>query len=272
MKLIAFIFCALLSHHAFAKEVTWEVQAERLQNVSAALLDNLPVGEPVSAQFAIGLGTQISFLPKPSPRIGGKSEKVPSSPVHAVPTVTLSGLPFLNVGSWGRFFGVQGWAGFLPPGGEKLFGVKAKLTQYSLGAAVLGAFPVTSTFYVYSPLGFQYNNIDVEGAITASDANDSFKAKTSVFYIAPGIRYVPWKIWANVFLGKKTTRSEFKIPKDDTLFDIKDDLSDTPFPVITQLSVGTDLPYNFSANLSYEIMVERLTMPRLGLSYQYSFL
>jgi hypothetical protein len=269
------IFAAVIasfSGRVFAKDVTWELQAERLQNVSAALLDNLPVGAPVSAQFSLGLGTQISFLPKPSPKIGGKSEKVPASPIHAVPTVTLSGLPFLNVGSWGRFVGVQTWAGFLPPGGEKLFGVNAKLTQYSLGFAVLGAVPITPTLYFYSPVGFQYNSVDVEGAITASNAKDSFIAKTNLYYIAPGFRYVPWKIWGNVLIGKKLTKSTFKIPADETNFEINDDLSDTPLPVFTQMTIGTDLPYNFSANFSYELMVERLAMPRIGLSYQYSFL
>jgi hypothetical protein len=258
--------------NALAGNVTWEVQAERLQNVSAALLDNLPNGAPVSAQFSLGIGTQVSFLPKPSPRVGGKEEKVPSSPLHAVPTISLNALPFLNSGNWGRFIGTQIWAGYLPPGGEKLFGVKAKLNQYSFGAALLAAIPITSTLYFYSPLGYQYNYVDIEGAITEENASDSFKANTNLFYLAPGLRYVPWKVWGNVMLGQKTTRSTFVIPADSTKFEITDDLSDTNLPFFTQLTVGYDLPYNLSANLSYEYMAERLAMPKVGIAYQYSFL
>lgn len=52
--------------------VLWIEQAQRLQEVSASLLDTIPVTIPLPNAFSLGVRADVSFLPTPNPRVGGK--------------------------------------------------------------------------------------------------------------------------------------------------------------------------------------------------------
>jgi hypothetical protein len=253
----------------FAKQasaVRWQDQAERLQNVNASLLDAFPVGEPFQVPRSIEIKAAISLLPKVSPRVGGKEEKVPASPAHLVPTLQGNYLFLKNKGS-----GVGGhvWAGFLPPGGEKLFGISAKLTQYLAGFA--GHYNYNyNAFEFFLPVGFQFTNIKVEGGITKTDAHDAFKASTNIFYMAPGVKIPAYSAWGSLLFGRKSTSSEFHIEEDATTIKIDDTLGDATFPLAIQGSLGWY--YNgIQVGLSELWVPSRVLMPRLLLSYQYAF-
>lgn len=246
---------------SFAAPVTWEEQAERLQNVSASLLDGAPVGEPLQNTSA-EVRAVVSFLPKVNSKIGSKSEKVPSSPVHAVPTLQFNAVS-------GRAFGVQLWGGYLPPGGEKLFGIKAKLSQWQVGGAVQGILPLQG-FELFLPVGFQMGKATLTGPITAADSDDDFVSTTRFLYLAPGVRFPALNVWAGVLVANKNTKSEFKISSEGTNLSLIDMLSDSSFPYVTQASVGWFHASGVQLAVSELFVPKRVTMPRLLVSYQYS--
>ena len=155
-----------LAFTAQAGEVTWEGQAERLQNINASLLDGLPAGEPVRSPLGVEVKSIISFLPEVNPKVGDKKEDVPSAPAHLVPTVQLNG-------RW-SLIGYQAWAGYLIPGAESLLGLEASLEQYIIGASALPVFEVAGSYEVFVPVGFQISHAEVVGNITEEDSDDEF--------------------------------------------------------------------------------------------------
>jgi len=262
---------AFLMFHAGQSraEVTWEQQAERLQNISATLLDGVPFAEPIAKTRGIEASAAVSFLPKTNPTIGGKSEKVPSSPVHMVPTFKFDHRPS---SIFSGNVGYEVWAGYLPSGGEKLVNINAKLTQYLAGSALDYVLALDQGMAIHLPLGVQVSSASVKGAITAKDSNDSFTAATSLFYFAPGI-VLPLEAmlgpgesaWFNLLLGSKTTSSDFKIPADGTEFKLKDNRA------VAQIAAGVSLARGFEIGAGLLYVPERLMMPRLRVGYHFAF-
>lgn len=250
-----------------AHAVNWEQQAERLARVSATLLDGLPISEPPNGKYGLGLKFDTSFLPKPNTTVGAKKEKVPSSPVHAVPTVKGYGL--FDVSKTMKA-GFHLSAGYLMPGLEGLMGVKAKLSQLAYGGGGTFLAALTPDVTVTLDAGLHMTSGEAKGAITATDANDTFTFKTMAYYMAPGVLLPSTGLWGNVMFGMKSTEAELKIPSDDTTLKTKDGLEDAPMPVWFQIAAGwRHAPTGLSAGLAYLVVPARLYMPRMHLAYLY---
>lgn len=251
---------------AQAQGVTWEQQAERLQLVSATLLDGLPIAEPVHAQISVGLKAIVSLLPTLNPQVGAKKEKVPSSPVHSVPTLQ---------GDWNFYakpplrVSTRIWAGYLPAGTEKLMGIKASLSESIMGFMAEGQYDLNSMATVYTQMGYQYSSVAIKGAITATDAEDSFLATNSFLYLAPGLKIPMYNVWANVLFGKRRGRSTFSIPSSNTNLTLTDTGADASFPFATQIAAGWMHPIGVQVGIAELWVPNRLAMPRMLFAYEY---
>lgn len=275
LRLLKYFFLLNIFLNAYAENplskvpstVTWEQQAERLQNVSAALLDGFPIAEPLCSDFCLTGKAIVSFLPKVDPSVGGKTEKVPSSPVHAVPTfqIDYSAFKQSNVES-----GMQVWVGYLPPGGEKLVNIDAKLSQWLTGAAFLTSFGL-GEWSLYSSVGFQTSSAEIHGAITAENADDSFYSRTLLFYVAPGIVSKKSGFFMNGFVASKTTSSEFRIEEDYTTLTSEDALSDAKVPFVLQATVGFRGNGGIGLAYSHLWVPDRLLMPRVTTMLGFAF-
>lgn len=266
---ISFVASVALSGEGLAA-TWWYEQAERLQLVSAALLDGPPISEPVPLSSFVEFRVLTSLLPKVNPKVGSKSEKVPAAPVHAVPTF-VGGLPLAKDGR-GTLVGTA-WGGLLPlpKSVAKGIGVNASMNQYIMGMS--GEFyfrlPQLTTF---SSLGGQYGNATLSGSITAADANDSFTAKMLMFYISQGVQSRRTPLWANGMLLFRKGNSTFDIGAEKTKFVRDDTLADAQVPLAVQMTVGFSM-FKKSLHLAVsEYMVpNRLAMPRVSLIYQMQF-
>lgn len=256
----------LLGADLAVASVTWEEQAERLQHVSATLLDGVPFGEPVQRSFSLELRASVSFLPRVNSRVGSKQEKVPASPIHSVPTLQANAAVKGGLlGATGT--GLQTWAGYLPAGAEKLLGVNAKLTQWCVGAALQQSWRLSSVSLFLSG-GAQLSDAQLRGAITEESANDSFQARTELAFFAPGLVHVSSGFWMNVLLGGKQTESVFEIPSDGTRFSLTDTLSDASPPLFVQPGAGWLFKSGIQLGGAVIWVPERLIMPRMLLSGQ----
>lgn len=258
------VFFLTLSSPVLAVE--WQEQAERLQKISATLLDGYPMGEPLRAQLGVEGKAIISFLPDVDPTVGGKSEKVPSSPVHAIPTAQVNGQIPLPADI---HLGGQLWLGYLMPGTEQLVGIDASLSQSAFGFAAVPSLRLQQNLEGYVNLGYQQTSAKVKGAITAPNAKDEFSADNSFIYGAFGLIFLNADVWMSVLLGKKSTDSTFYIPSDHTRFKMHDALDDSQFGYVQQFSVGWYHPSGVQIGLAEVLVPARLLMPRLMLSYQY---
>lgn len=267
MRLLALTALAsIMPVRAYA--VVWERQAERLQKVSAALLDTAPVPEPVVSGFGVGLGLNISFLPTINNTVGGKREKVPSAPIQTIPSLSMEG----QVYSQQNFsLGLRFAVGYLPPGGEKLFNIKAKLNQNLLKFEVIPALNV-EMFKFFVPIGMQQTYSELNGAITAPDTSDTFVSRTRLIYAAPSVSVPLIGIWASVLLAARRNDSRLIISSDETDFKLRDRLGDARWPLLTQFTVGFEPIEQLRVSLSEQWTPARLLMPRLGISYTYQFL
>ncbi len=251
---------------AHAQGVTWEQQAERLQLVSATLLDGLPIAEPVNSQFSVGFKAIVSFLPSVNPQVGAKKEKVPSSPVHSVPTLQ---------GDWNFYSSApmrastRIWVGYLPAGTEKILGIKAALSESIVGFMAETQYDLNAMAALYSQMGYQYSNVTIKGAITAPDSNDSFLASNSFIYFAPGLKIPAYSLWANVLLGKRSGNSTFSIPSDNTSLTLADTGADASFPFATQIAAGWVHPLGIQVGIGELWVPNRLAMPRMLFAYEY---
>ena len=246
---------------ARAAGVTWEEQAQRLQNVNASFLDALPFLEPPAVDsLTLGLRSSVSVLPRVNATIGAKTEKVPQAPVHAVPTVQLGGL-----GRGGSLRGLF-WIGALPPGAQRLFGIDASFSQWLVGGA-LGVQGALWGLPLWVPLGVQYGAAALSGSITAAGAHDTFSGRTVLVSFAPGVTL--WNgFWLNLSLSHKRTKSVFKIPSDATSLSITDVLHDQPWGLVTQGAGGWHLPgTGLTVGAGVQWTPGRLIMPRILVAY-----
>jgi hypothetical protein len=107
------VLSLLVSGNVTAFGVNWEQQSERLLQISGSILEGVPMGDPAISKYRLGLYADVSLLPKLNPTIGSKTEKVPSSPVHAVPSL-LAGAAFDIASKWKLTSALK--AGYLMPG------------------------------------------------------------------------------------------------------------------------------------------------------------
>jgi hypothetical protein len=249
-----------------AFSINWEQQSQRLLEISGTLLEGVPIGDPVVARFQLGLYLDASLLPKVNPTVGGKKEKVPAAPVHAVPTLGASGA-FAISKTWKLTSGVS--AGYLMPGAESLFGIKAKLSQWTAGGyfGVLGQF--SRSFALTADLGVHLSNSTLKGGITSVEGNDEFHSKATILYFRPGFLMPNSGIWGNMLIGKKSTVSSLTIPEDNTKLETTDTLKDT-FPFLLQGALGyTHKSTGLVAGAALLFVPARAYFPRVHLGWNY---
>lgn len=271
LALLAVGLLSVVAQRAHAEGVTWEQQAERLQNVSAALLDGVPFSFVMPGGFYVSAGGAFSLLPEVNPRVGGKTEQVPSSPVHGIPTLQLS----YGLDLTAARVGTRLWAGYLPPGAEGLFGVEAELNQWSVGGAVSAGFAFPLPPLIGAPaieLGWQRSVASVRGAITEKHAHDKFDTETQIFFLSLGLHPSTIGLHAAVLFGMKETQSTFEIPSDSTKLALTDTLSDTAFPLLSQVQLGWRMPPGITVGLAELWVPERLAMPRVFVQLDYEIL
>ena len=250
----------------------FEEQAERLQNVSATLLDSVPAfspglaAHPTSAvPLSLGLSSVVSLLPKVSPTVGAKTEKVPSSPVHTVPSLFVSA----RVPDW-KNVSLDAYAGLLPPGGEKIFGIQAKLIQWQVGFRPSFSYSLSSASTLVGAPLVHYTVADMTGRIAShKSTKDSFIAKTLIY--GAEIQWQYRDFWASGLFAKKHTHSVFAIADDDTSLSQTDTLQDGPPGVLMQVALGATVLQNFSIGIAEIAVPQRLLMPKLVLEYRHAF-
>ena len=238
-----------------AATTTWELQAERLQLVSATLLDNIPIAEMPMGDGNIMVKSNVSLLPKLNNTVGAKNEKVPSSPVHGVPTLQVDLCPVKGAILTA---GIRAWGGYLPPGSEKAVGLKAVISEKSFGAGFIARFK-TGIIEPGFEAGAQRSISKVDGAITSVGAKDQFRADTLIGYGAIGFRVPAIRMWANILSAARTSISTFSIPEDGTFFTLIDNHGKIAF----QGAGGFDLPLGLNVGVAQLYVPERLAMLRV---------
>ncbi len=265
-KKICLRICAgfVLPPPAAAASVLWMEQAQRLQEVSAALLETIPVPQPLTPDLALGVRADVSFLPSPNPTVGAKIEKLPSAPVQSIPSFAAS---------WGLRLGesesvsVETWAGVLPPGVEKLLGIKATLTQTHFGARVQLGSARYGAAHVHLGAGVARTQSKMTGQISSASGNDSFSSNSVLSFADVSLQHQRSGLWAGMVLGKRKAQSRLSIEEDDTDLEITDTLSDARQPYWTQLTLGIRGNSNWGLAVSELIVPDRLEMPRVSLSW-----
>lgn len=248
--------------------VWWYEQAERLQLVSATLLDGPPISEPVPQSGFIEARLLTSLLPKPNPTVGSKAEKVPAAPVHTVPTL-VGGLPLKSSGRY-SLVGTA-WGGYLPleKSMAKMIGIDASLHQSIYGLSAENIFRLQK-FHLLTSLGAQVGSAELKGAITAPEAQDAFSAKMNLFFISQGIQMRNVPLWGNVMILLRRGKSTFNIRAEQTEFIRDETMADAQVPLATQLTVGISLlSRRLHLAVSEYVVPNRLVMPRVSMAYQH---
>ena len=268
---LLFLVCLCANTTALGADpgtVTWEQQAERLQNVSAALLDAMPISAIPPNGLSLGVWTAVSFLPELNTRVGGKSEKVPSSPVHAVPEFQVAFGQSVGVTSVaGRF-----WAGYLPPGVEGLLGLDAKLSQWTVGGAIGATLPIPTPPLLGVPaveLGVQVSGAKLTGAITEPKADDEFESAGRLLFVAAGLHPRTFGLHAVLVCASRKTESTFVVSSSQTKLDLVDELRDASIPLVLQGQLGWKFPLGITTGAAYVWVPDRVAMPRLFAAYNY---
>ena len=268
MRMAASWLLILVSERAEAAS-WWYEQAERLQLVSAALLDGAPISEPVPQSAFIEGRLLTSLLPKPNPTVGAKKEKVPAAPLHTVPTL-VGGMPVATSGRYSLV--TTAWAGYLPlpQSMAKTMGVNASLNQYLLGASAENVIRLPKMLLTTS-IGGQYGGVSLKGGITAEEAKDTFDATLSTVYLSQGVQGRTIPLWANGMILFRRGKSTFNITAEKTEFTRADTMSDAPVPLSAQVTIGVTLKKSLHLAISEYMVPNRLIMPRVSVAYQYVF-
>jgi hypothetical protein len=248
-----------------AHAVTWDQQAERLQLVSASLLDTAPVLTPTQAPYVLSGKSTVSVLPKMNATVGGKSEQPPQPPAHAVPTaeVTLN----QNVLS-GVTASIRGWGGYLPGAAAGATGMSAACEESLLGASVGTWFDLRGAGKAGVEVARQSSHTEVTGGITETTAKDRFDVKTNLTSVA--VTYAPDLLsgsWVQVQRIARDVRTVFEIPGDGTVFRLHDQSSLTSSKAATQIAGGYEFKNHISIAAAYIHVPERVSMPRMTVGY-----
>ena len=247
----------------------WYEQAERLQLVSAALLDGAPISEPVPQSAFIEGRILTSLLPKANPNVGAKKEKVPAAPIHTVPTL-VGGMPIAASNRYALV--TTAWAGYLPlpRSVAKIMGVNASLNQYLVGASAENVFRLPKMFLTTS-IGGQYGGVNLKGGITTEKAADTFDASLTTLYLSQGVQGRTIPLWANGMILFRRGKSTFNITAEKTEFIRADTMADAPIPLSAQITLGITLKKSLHLAVSEYMVPNRLIMPRVSIAYQYVF-
>jgi hypothetical protein len=265
---VAFLALAVLPSKTAMGAAWWYEQAERLQHVSAALLDGPPIAEPVPNRNFIGARLSASLLPKTNPTVGSKQEKVPAAPLHTVPTF-VAGMQVFSSGRYSLVGTASAGYLYLPESVGKLLGVKATLSQFAMGANAENMFRLANMILTTS-FGFQYSKVNLEGGITAEEAKDVFDAATTLVHLTQGIKGQTIPLWANAMFLVRRNTSKFNISLEKTEFVREDKMEDAQPPIATQITIGANLGKSMQLALSEYIVPDRLIMPRVSFVYQYA--
>lgn len=258
-----------LSQSSSLHAVTWEAQAERLQQVSAAQLDAAPIPAPYSVPLTFRFQVNSALLPKVDPTVGGKSEKVPAAPFHAIPMVQIEDGGDLTPSKW-----ISGglWVGHLPPGGEKLVGITAKLQQTIYGAG----FMISHKGQVFRPyLQFfaQQGTADMQGGITSEHAKDKFDVETKLWGVSLGNQMMlgGQNIWFAASFASRSADSKFYIEEDQTTFKLNDYQKLSLGDGLRQVAGGIDFSWGLRIGGGISNVPNRITMPKAVVAYSLSF-
>jgi len=253
-------FC-LLFFPASAYAVLWEEQAERLQKISATLVDYAPVHSPVLRTVGIRVYGDINILPKLNTTVGSKSEDVPAPPVSTVPSLE------------GRFsfkphklfsLGFGGHVGFLPSGAESLLGLTASAESVVYGAWMQVGWSAED-FNFEARVGTNVATTTVTGGVTLPESNDAFDSQNTSPYLSYLMMYDESLYGGFTLLSRRAT-SSFFIEADNTEFFFKDKQD-----CWIQLFVGYFVTDRFSVGLALAHIPERATIPKLSFSYTVSW-
>jgi len=247
-----FLVSLLFSVSSMAS-VTWQQQAERLQKVSMALTEAIPVSTPIRNN-SFDLYSEISILPKPSSTVGAKTEDTKTPPVHAAPSLRYNR-------NFTSSFSARAWLGILPP---FLAGLVSEHTIFQILGGVEGQFKLPHGFYL--PVGYQLSSSKVEGEITAVGSEDRLKSMAGIAYTGLGQGFEQW-FWSFTF-GARRNDSEFYIQEDATEFKFSDQLEENSIPLFYQGNMG--LYYkSFTVAFSQLYIPNRLLMPKVTFSYSW---
>jgi hypothetical protein len=255
-----------------AVAVTWEVQAERLQMVSASFLDAQPLLSSANgdgSQFRIEAKAVVSVLPKMNATVGGKTEQPPQPPAHSIPTLELGYIMPQSILGKGV---IRLWQGFLPADSGKKIGMNASCGQTLTGFS-LGLRNDEMNFVSASvDLGQQWNNTKVEGGITEPNAKDLFRVKTKLQFVALTVSpKILRQSWIQAQVTERKISTHFEIPSDGTTFDLTDEGSIRRGSAATQFSFGYDIGSGLQAAVAYLNTPQRSTIPRVLFSYSKTF-
>lgn len=258
------LIAALFFVHCADASVLWIDQAQRLQEVSASLLDSIPVAVPLPNALSLGVRADVSFLPTPNPRVGGKIEKLPTSPIQSIPLIFSS--VGLGLGSSERM-SAEISAGLLPPGVEKLLGVKASLLQTHVG----GRFQLSTVRFGQARLnmgvGMARTTSSVEGTFSSTSGTDRFSAEAQFKFAEGSVQHARSGVWAGIALGSKKTTSRLSIQEDATDLKLTDTLANARQPYWSQFTLGVAGRGRWSIALSELVVPDRVEMPRLSFSW-----
>lgn len=246
--------------------VLWMEQAQRLQEVSATLLDTVPVASPIAQNFQLGIRADVSFLPAPNAKVGSKIEPMPSAPAQMIPS--LYSAASVPLGSNEALSG-EVWGGYLPEGSGKLVGLKAALRQTQWGGrAELSSARLGSARLVAGG-GYAVTSSSLSGTISSSQGTDTFTARSVLTFVNLAVQHSQSGLWGGVMLGKKNTNSRLSIVEDNTDLQLSDNLSNAKQPHWTQVSLGVQLGKTVSIALSELMVPDRADMPRLSLAWSF---
>jgi hypothetical protein len=246
--------------------MTWEKQAERLQNVSAAILDSAPIPRFYAPRFTLGVFSNISILPKVNTKVGTKEEKLPAPFAHAVPALELTSSQNMSKGS---HLGFSLSGGFLPSILGNALGMDSKLNQFQTTSQVWYQTPIVSKIIDSQfGLGYHFTGAKLTGKISSASSNDSFSLQTHYVSFFNTYYYLPWRIWAGYQFSYKHTKSVFKISQDKTDLTLNDNLTkNSILPFTTQVWVGSRIWGNLWVQGAYLIVPSRVILPRISIGY-----
>ncbi len=269
VQVVALSLSGLLTP-SLAKAVTWDAQAERLQLVSASLLDAQPLLSPKqqtsdSGGFRIEGKAVVSVLPKMNATVGGKSEQPPQPPAHSIPTAEASyESPKTKIG---RGL-VRAWAGMLPASAAKSTGMKASCEQKINGLSLGLKADNTNFIDIALEVGQQWASTKVKGGITEPDSQDEFLVRSRLRFATLTMKLVDFpSLWFQTQIAERDVALHFEIPADGTVFDLQDESTVKEGSAATQATIGYDVGKGVQVAAGYLNVPHRVSMPRFLLSY-----
>lgn len=262
---IAYSVLAFLCFGSTSYAIGWEDQAERLQLVSAAMLDAQPLLTPIESKWHLGLRSVVSALPKTNATVGGKTEQPPQPPVHSVPTLEL-GTKY-ELGAAGAVHG-RAWFGYLPQSAAKTTGMDAACRQQIWGLALGYKMDRLSEVIVRTDFGSQSATTHVEGAMTEANSSDKFDVNSRIDFAS--LTLAPQRLkslWIQVQAAQRRVQSRFEIPKDDTALEFLDESRFASGNASSQIATGYDFTNGISVAAGYLNVPGRLSMPRFLVGY-----